>query len=251
MSARNVGHILPSTLSLSPPGGNVSVKSKLQHSPRAYPGHLTSFPAREGGNLINLVFLGAGIWSLLIWGGEFDRKSRFHVASRADSTRGDKSWRRQAFMHSKRKIPDSWQTGWKAKACTSFVLYLKVFKNHLYLSLSASGAQLPKSFPGWGNLITWNGPMMGHLNSFSASGGGNLNKNFPKIQMSGGFPRGGGGMLKLRFDWYIMVRAKDDWVTFQTECSLLTSLYVTVHHWPICPLKLEVTTNVICCQKRQ
>ena len=42
--------------------------------PRAYPGHLTSFPAREGGNLMNLVFPGAGhliathrgwgIWSL-------------------------------------------------------------------------------------------------------------------------------------------------------------------------------------------
>ena len=45
--------------------------------------------------------------------------------------------------------------------------------------------------------------MMGHLNSFSASGGGNLNKNFPKIQMPGGLPRGGGGMFKLRFDWYI------------------------------------------------
>ena len=43
--------------------------------------------------------------------------------------------------------------------------------------------------------------MMGHLNSFSASGGGNLNKHFPKIQMPGGLP--GGGMLKLRFDWYI------------------------------------------------
>ena len=43
--------------------------------------------------------------------------------------------------------------------------------------------------------------MMGHLNSFSASGGGNLNKNFPKIQCPGGCP--GGGMLKLRFDWYI------------------------------------------------
>ena len=42
--------------------------------------------------------------------------------------------------------------------------------------------------------------MMGDLNSFSASGGGNLNKNFPKIQMPGGCP---GGMLKLRFDWYI------------------------------------------------
>ena len=35
--------------------------------------HLTSFPAREGGNLINLVFPGAGIWSLLSGGGEFDR----------------------------------------------------------------------------------------------------------------------------------------------------------------------------------
>ena len=32
----------------------------LNISPRAYPGHLTSFPAREGGNLINLVFPGAG-----------------------------------------------------------------------------------------------------------------------------------------------------------------------------------------------
>ena len=57
----------------------VPVKSKLKHLsapppplPRAYPGHLMSFPAREGGNLINLVFPGAGIWSLLIGGGEFD-----------------------------------------------------------------------------------------------------------------------------------------------------------------------------------
>ena len=31
---------------------------------------------------------------------------------------------------------------------------------------------------------------MGHLNSFSASGGGNLNKNFPKIEMPGGLPGG-------------------------------------------------------------
>ena len=33
--------------------------------------------------------------------------------------------------------------------------------------------------------------MMGHLNSFSALGGGNLNKNFRKIQMPGGLPGGG------------------------------------------------------------
>ena len=45
---------------------------------------------------------------------------------------------------------------------------------------------------------------MGYLNSFSTSGGGNLNKNFPKIQMPGGLPGGlPGGMFKLRFDWYI------------------------------------------------
>ena len=73
-------------------------------------------------------------------------------------------------------------------------------------------------------------PIMGHLNSFSASEGGNLNKNFSKIQMLGQprsqglFPglaplssqgkgpgnevdaRGvPGGMFKLRFDWYITV----------------------------------------------
>ena len=42
--------------------------------------------------------------------------------------------------------------------------------------------------------------MMGHLNTFSASGWENLNKHFPKIEMPGGLP---GGMLKLRFDWYI------------------------------------------------
>ena len=34
--------------------------------------------------------------------------------------------------------------------------------------------------------------MMGHLNSFLASGGGNLTKNFPKIQMPGGLPGAGG-----------------------------------------------------------
>ena len=31
---------------------------------------------------------------------------------------------------------------------------------------------------------------MGHLNSFLASGGGNLNKNDPKIQMPRGLPGG-------------------------------------------------------------
>ena len=46
--------VLPPTFEL--------VKSKLQHahSPRAYPGHLTLLPSREGGNLIIRVFQGVG-----------------------------------------------------------------------------------------------------------------------------------------------------------------------------------------------
>ena len=39
--------------------------------------------------------------------------------------------------------------------------------------------------------------MKGHLKSFSASGVGNLNKNFPKIQMPEAYP---GAMFKLRFE---------------------------------------------------
>ena len=44
---------------------------------------------------------------------------------------------------------------------------------------------------------------MGHLNGILARVGGNLNKNFQKSQMPGGLA-GGGGMLKLRFDRYIV-----------------------------------------------
>ena len=68
----------------------------------------------------------------------------------------------------------------------------------LHTKLPEHNKSYRKVSQGWGHLITRNGPIMGHLNSFSASGGGNLNKNFPKIQMPGG------GMLKLRFDWYII-----------------------------------------------
>ena len=43
---------------------------------------------------------------------------------------------------------------------------------------------------------------MGHLNDILARVGGNLNNNFQKSQMPGGLP--GEGMLKLRFDRYII-----------------------------------------------
>ena len=68
--------------------------------------------------------------------------------------------------------------------------------NHVYRHSFRSIIKATEKFPGVGAF-----DHLGHLNSFSASGGGKLNKNFPKIQMSGGLP--GGGMLKLRFDWYI------------------------------------------------
>ena len=55
--------------------------------------------------------------------------------------------------------------------------------------------------PGWGHLITWMDPSVGHLNGILARIGGNWNNNFPKSQMPGGLP---GGMLKLQFDRYIM-----------------------------------------------
>ena len=121
-------------------------------------------------------------------GGEFDCYPWFHVASRADSTWHDNSWS-QALIHSKRKILDSWRTGWKQRLAQALLCICKVFKNHLYylwhvrvLSIKPClHTQLPehnrsywKVSRGWGHLITWNGPIMGHLNSFSASGRGDV-----------------------------------------------------------------------------
>ena len=44
--------------------------------------------------------------------------------------------------------------------------------------------------PGWGHLITWTDPSVGHLNGILARVGGNLNNNFRKSQMPGGLPGG-------------------------------------------------------------
>ena len=64
--------------------------------------------------------------------------------------------------------------------------------------------------------------MMGHLNSFSASGGGNLNKKIPKIQMPRGLP--GGWMLKLRFDWYITSQKRPFPHTLPLHVTLISTL---------------------------
>ena len=43
---------------------------------------------------------------------------------------------------------------------------------------------------GWGHLITWMDPSVGHLNGILARVGGNLNDNFQKSHMPGGLPGG-------------------------------------------------------------
>ena len=63
--------------------------------------------------------------------------------------------------------------------------------NHVYIHSFRSIIEASEKFPGeWGLLITWNGPMMGHLNSFSASGRGNFPKIFQKFKCLGDCPGG-------------------------------------------------------------
>ena len=118
---------------------------------------------------------------------------------------------------SKRKIPDSWRTGWKEKACTSFVLYLEVFKNHLYylwhvrvLSFKPCfiiHTRLPEHNKSYRKVSRGGGiwsPGMdlwwGIWTGFRPREGGIWPKIFQKFKCPGGCP---GGILKLRFDWYI------------------------------------------------
>ena len=101
----------------------------------------------------------------------------------------------------------SWQSGWKPKAYTSFVPYLKVFKDGLYLitfekmaclqhvRVSEKLKQLSGNFPKGGGEGNWA--------AFRPGEGGIWAKIFQKIKMPGGLP--GGGMWKLQFDWYIII----------------------------------------------
>ena len=91
--------------------------------------------------------------------------------------------------------------GWKAKACASFALNLKVFKNHLnylrhvrvlsikpclHLQLLEHNKSYRKVSRGGG---IWSPGMdlwWGIWTAFQPREGGNLNNNFPKIQMPGG-----------------------------------------------------------------
>ena len=101
-------------------------------SPPGVPQAFDVLSCPGGGNLINLVFPGQAFDHYSLGVGNLIASLDFMLRVALIPQGVIKSWRRRAFMHSKRKISDSWRTGWKAKACTSFVLYLKVFKNHLH-----------------------------------------------------------------------------------------------------------------------
>ena len=155
----------------------------------------------------------------------------------------------------KRKIPDSWRTGWKAKACTSFVLYLKVFKNHLYYlwhvrvlsikpclhtRLPEHNESLPKSFPGMGAFDHLEWTYDGAVEQLFGLGRGEFEQKFSKNSNARGLP-GGGGMLKLRFDWYItnlhlggrlrkLSRAFTKWSPFKRSLSKFSQM-VSEKEW--------------------
>ena len=80
---------------------------------------------------------------------------------------------------------------------------------------------------GWGHLITWKGPMMGHLNNFFGLRRGEFRHKFSKHPNARGvYPRGrGGGMFKLRFDWYI--------TKIRNELQQISELLESILAWEI------------------
>ena len=87
--------------------------------------------------------------------------------------------------------------------CELFAVFIKIlFDNWRHSFPSFCHSCACEMSPGWGHFITWMDPSVGHLNGILARVGGNLNNYFQKSQMPGGLP--GGGMLKLRFDRYII-----------------------------------------------
>ena len=90
---------------------------------------------------------------------------------------------------------------------------------------------------------------VGAFEQLFGPGRGELNKNFPKIQMPGGCP--GGGVLKLRFDLYIRLFVFNllllnsvwrifyphlSWRDFSFKCFQIKSS----HLWPFIPNSCQV-----------
>ena len=116
-------------------------------------------------------------------------KTSLH-AFKAKDTRFVAGWLKSKGLHKLCSVFEGIQEPFTLSlACKSVVS--RSIKPCLHTQLPEHNKSYRKVSWGWGHLITWNGPMMGHLNSFSASGGGNLNKNFAKNTNAWGLPAGG------------------------------------------------------------
>ena len=168
--------------------GNASVKSKVQHPPWGYPRHLTPLSSLGGNSITTLMgcgFLNSNLDFVLCVPvserGLINHGGGRHVVRNCEF-KGFKKRLRLCDNLDKKRI-----------ATKDFFLYLR-----LACRLGAWINSWKKAF-----LMTWNGSVVGNLNGFLASGGGNLNtKYFSKIQMPGFCLR---GMLKLQFDRYMFL----------------------------------------------
>ena len=115
-------------------------------------------------------------------------KTSLH-AFKAKDTRFVADWLKSKGLHKLCSVFEGIQEPFTLSlACKSVVS--RSIKPCLHTQLPGHNKSYRKVSRGWGHLITWNGPMMGHLNIFSASGGGNLNKNFAKNTNARGLPGG-------------------------------------------------------------
>ena len=152
--------------------------------------------------------------------------------------RWDLLYRKLCMLHDEEKLSIQWPCSSDFRRFARVFLFvvntLTVFLSFCYI-YKYFVRQLPSSFchfcagemsPGWRHLITWMDPCVGHLNGILARVGGNLNNNFQKSQMPGGLP-GGGGMLKLRFDWYITLSDCREEITFWVRWRIRMLFKVT------------------------
>ena len=108
---------------------------------------------------------------------------------------------------------------------TTYITFGCCLLNHVYIHSFRSMIEATEKFPGGGGIwspgmdLWWT--MMGHLNSFSASGGENLNKIFQKFKCPGGCQ--GEGTFKLWFDWYIGKR----------RLKILPFYFTCIYAWTI------------------
>ena len=151
--------------------GQIEASTFSPPPPQAYTGHLTALTFTGVGNLIPM-HKGWGIWSLASMSCDVSR-----CMYKVWKVMGEVDWRRL----------------WRGNTggVLGYVFYSRTeqfwspYNIVLYITQKLYKIEW-LIFPGWG-----------HLNSYLARGGGNLNTNFSKIQMPGG------RMLKLWFDRYI------------------------------------------------